>query len=122
MASESVQFWFPLRFTGDDLSASFKGTVLVRVVRRGLRAGLLRRPGAGSASTVTLILQGDFPSLFPVSRTIDLDGDTTLYDLGTKGPLAILPFCLFGDELGAIAIGSGDDERMEVSMSSRQDA
>lgn len=71
----------PLRRTCGVSSPVFSGTVVDRVTLRLILTG----DPLGSASTVTLIRHGDFPSGSSASRMTDFDGEQVFVFRGLRG-------------------------------------
>lgn len=82
------------RFTGDDPSMSFSGTVVVVVLvtRSTLGDCAFSSSLPGSACTVTLMRHGLAPPILGVSTIIDFDGDEN-----SNSDTLDRRFCLLGD-------------------------
>ncbi|KAF2866866.1 hypothetical protein BDV95DRAFT_583065 [Massariosphaeria phaeospora] len=105
----------PRRLTGEAASASFSGTVVVRVMCCTVGEFSLSVPG--SASTVTLMRHGLAPWARPVFMTIDLAGDRK-----SSSAMDGLLFCLLGEVDASGCLAARDDLRLPRAMLSLTEA
>lgn len=109
------------RFTGEDASGSFNGTVVVfvRVTRLMLGDGSFSSSGPGSASTVTLMRQGLAPPFRGVSMMSDLEGDEN-----SNSDTLDLLFCLLGDVAanGALGVDLRDARGLVLLLALKEEA